>query len=77
MAILKCWLSELCCQGDLWLFQETKYLDVVCEQSDVACLMATWTSCVPETGVLCTAQRRKWLHLAGLGGASRKYKYHI
>ena len=67
MAVLKCQLSEPCCQYDLWIFQETERLNGVCEQTDAAWLMATWTGCVPENGAVCMVLKCQWLHHAGLG----------
>ena len=34
-----------------------EHLDGVCEQTAVACLMATWTGCIPENGAVDTALR--------------------
>lgn len=69
MAASWLWTVMLAQTLTLW---ENEYLDRVCNQHAVVCLVAMWTDCVPKSGVLCIAQRSKWLHHAGVCRAKRK-----
>ena len=45
---LKCRLSGLCCQSDIWLFQEAKHLNGVGGQHAASYFVAAWANWLPE-----------------------------